>query len=243
MPAMEAGKRGSVVAGHRVLVALRWAVVSVAAAMIGLLTVIWVRFPAVPWGLFVAADGIVLIPMVWYGWRGIRAATLPARCAVMAGAVTGAGAGLVWVVEIGFNNLAPDNVRTALARGIVDNSSWAAISLVCVCVAASCAFRTRSFWSGVRAAYWNGLISGLAAALAGLVLVAFLSERVTTDPLMIVEYAQRGAGSGQDIATYAAAETTTGAIGHLLLIGVIFGVLLGLMGATIGRGLNRTRAR
>jgi hypothetical protein len=51
------------------------------------------------------------------------------------------------------------------------------------------------------------------------------------DPLNIQEYTFRGAAEhATDIAPYFAYDTMTGALGHLLILGVAMGVLLGTIG-------------
>ena len=52
----------------------------------------------------------------------------------------------------------------------------------------------------------------------------------------------RGATSGApDLPTYLAYETLAGALGHLLVLGIGAGVLLGGLGGVLGLGLRKLR--
>jgi hypothetical protein len=91
--------------------------------------------------------------------------------------------------------------------------------------------RTRRWRSGLRAGVWSGVASGLGAALGGAILLAFLRPYVERDPLMLSEWKQRGSGS--DLATYVTRETLAGVGGHLWVLGIVQGALLGLIAAVL----------
>jgi hypothetical protein len=172
----------------------------------------------------------------WVARRGTRTAQVAAAVALRQGALTGLVGGVLWVFEIGFNNFLPSTVSTDQARFVVDNSVWAIVALLMAGVATVNAFRARQMLAGIRAAFWSGLVSGLAACLMGLLLVVVWMNFLRRDPSMIQEYADRGPASGApDFATYLAYETLTGALLHLLLTGIIQGALLGVVGGALGR--------
>jgi len=159
------------------------------------------------------------------------------------GVAAGLLGGLLWVLEIGFNNVPPPTVSTGRARFVVDNGAWAAIALIIAGAAATSAFRARRVGAGVRAGWWAGLVSGLLACLTGLLLVAAGMRLLLRDPLLIAEYAARGPASGApDLATYVAYETLAGALGHLLVLGLALGALLGALGGLLGCGLAAARS-
>ena len=92
---------------------------------------------------------------------------------------------------------------------------------------------------------WSGFVSGLVACLMGLLLVVVWMRLLLRDPLAISEWAALGASNGApDMATYLAYETMTGAIGHLTVLGVAMGLLLGLIGSLVeyGAALLKQRA-
>lgn len=148
--------------------------------------------------------------------------------------IVGAVLGLLWVIEINYNNLLTPPVDV---RDPVDNVFWAAIALGIFVLALLSAWRTRSFLKGIQSGFWSGTVSGLIACLMGQLLVVFLISLVTHDPLSIQEWNDLGASSGApNITTYFAYETLAGAFLHLFVLGIVMGVLLGLLGGAIGKG-------
>jgi hypothetical protein len=72
-----------------------------------------------------------------------------------------------------------------------------------------------------------------------LCLICFGMDFLARDPLALVEYAARGQESGApDLRTYLAYETLAGALGHLFVLGIGAGVLLGALAGGIGRALK-----
>jgi hypothetical protein len=158
------------------------------------------------------------------------------------GVRVGAVLGLAWVAEIGFNNLPPPEIATGAARFLVDNGVWAAISPATVALGAMCAWRAGSAGVGAQAGLWSGLVSGLCACLAALLLDVAGMPLLLRDPLNQAEWAARGPASGApNLPTYLAYEPLAGAVGHLGLIGIVFGLLLGAVGGLLGVGLRRLR--
>ncbi len=148
--------------------------------------------------------------------------------------------GILWILEIGFNNIIPPNISTGTARFYVDNGFWIAIMIIILATSTTSAYQNRSIVSGIQIGAWSGLISGLLACLMGSLLVAFFINLITRDPLMIQEFVERGPGSGApDITRYVAYETLTGSVGHLTVLGPIMGALLGLIGGLIGRAAKQ----
>jgi hypothetical protein len=88
---------------------------------------------------------------------------------------------------------------------------------------------------------WSGVGSGLGAALGGGVLLAFFRSFVEADPLMRDEWRQRGAAA--NLSVYVTQETMAGVGGHLWLLGVAQGALLGLIASSVVIALFRYRFR
>jgi hypothetical protein len=147
------------------------------------------------------------------------------------GIIIGVSTGCVWVIEIGFNNFLDPKVSTASARFIVDNSAWGLIALIALIASCAQALHTRRFMSAIHVGLWSGLISGLISCLMGLLLVVVWMPFLLRDPINIQEYADRGAaGHSPGMAAYFACETMSGALGHLIILGLVMGVLLGAIG-------------
>lgn len=188
--------------------------------------------------LAVAGSVIVLVAVAW--WLAGRAGA-PDRGLVLG---WGLGSGLVlgglWILEIGFNNLTPHSVSTAGARGVLDNVTWALVGVVTVVVAVAVTVRTGRWRSGLRAGVWSGVGSGLGAALGGALLLALFRTSVEDDPLMRDEWRRLGGGVG--LPAYVARETMAGVGGHLWVLGVAQGALLGLLASLVAVAVVRSAA-
>jgi hypothetical protein len=148
----------------------------------------------------------------------------------------GAVTGILWVLEISFNNFINPAISTGHARFIVDNTAWGIIALIILIASIRQSVQTRNSASALRVGASSGIVSGLFACLMGLSLIVFGMRFLLRDPLNIQEFASRGSASqSKDMATYFAYETMTGALGHLLAIGLLMGLLLGLLGGAIAK--------
>ncbi|MFN8439842.1 MAG: hypothetical protein U0175_03680 [Caldilineaceae bacterium] len=149
----------------------------------------------------------------------------------------GLALGLIWMIEISINNFIAPPLP---ARDIIDDILWAIISFVTLFFAVKQAYRENRFGAGVTVGIWSGFVSGLVACFMALLVIAFGMHFILQDPLNIAEWSVRAATTdAPNMATYFAFETFAGAFAHLILIGVIFGMLLGMFGAGIGKGIKR----
>lgn len=181
------------------------------------------------------AFGVLLVLVIWVAFRGTRPRTIEGHQALQIGSRTGALCGVLWLIEISFNNIVPPDISVP-HRDLVDNIFWLIIVAITLLAAIIGSVRTKRFASGVTIGMWSGFISGMFACLAGLSLVVFRIDLLLRDPLAQAEYAVRGPTSGApDMATYFARDTMAGGFGHLVLLGIIMGVLLGFFGGGIGR--------
>ncbi|HEV7962678.1 MAG TPA: hypothetical protein VGP57_09110 [Actinoplanes sp.] len=179
--------------------------------------------------LSVAGSAVVLIAVAW--WLTGRAGGPDRRIVLSWGLGSGFVLGGLWIAEIAFNNLTPHSLSTAGTRGVLDNITWAVVGIVTAGAAVGVTARTRRWRSGLRAGVWSGVGSGLGASLGGAVLLALLRPFVERDPLMRTEWQQRGTGAG--LATYVTRETMAGVGGHLWVLGIAQGALLGLVAALL----------
>lgn len=144
--------------------------------------------------------------------------------------------------EISFNNFVDPRVSTASARFIVDSSAWGLIALLILIASCAQALHLRRFGSAIHVGLWSGLMSGLISCLMGLLLPVVWMRFLLRDPLNIQEYAVRGAVEQRSgMATYFAYETMFGALGHLTILGLAMGVLLGAIGGLLALLLNSVR--
>ena len=188
--------------------------------------------------LVIAASTGLLVAVTW--WLVARDG-VPDRSIVLSwGLGSGWVLGALWIAEIAFNNLTPHSISTADARGVLDDATWGLVGLVTVVVAAGVRVRTGRWRSGVRAGVWSGVASGLGAAVGGGLLVALFRPWVESDPLMLSEWEVQGAGL--DLAAYVTRETMAGVWGHLWVLGIVQGALLGVFGATLVGVVHQRRA-
>jgi len=150
------------------------------------------------------------------------------------GMVVGLVTGCVWVLEISFNNFVDPRVSTASARFVVDNSAWGFTALVILIASCAQTWHTGRFSSAIRVGLNSGVTSGLISCLMGLLLVLVWMPFLMRDPLNIQEYAVRGTREqSPGMATYFAYDTMSGALGHLMVLGLIMGILLGAIGGLV----------
>lgn len=190
----------------------------------------------------VGAFGVLILLAAWVALIGTRPTTDAAQRALALGSRTGLAAGILWILEISFNNVLPPAISVP-QRDTVDNIVWLVIVLMIFATSIIGAIKTASFSSGVLIGLWSGLVSGLLACLAGLALVVFRIDLLLRDPLAQAEYTIRGPSSGApDMASYFARDTMAGAFGHLVLLGIIAGLLLGVLASVsvrIARALRK----
>ncbi|HEY7983611.1 MAG TPA: hypothetical protein VID73_05550 [Ktedonobacterales bacterium] len=220
--------------------ALRWATLAGLGAAAALTAVVLQRYPGgeranaatVAFGTLAIGSLSLLTVGMW--WSAGHARTSEARRALALGTTAGLAAGALWLAEISFNNVLPPDVSVP-HRDLVDNLFWLATVLLTLAAATVAGWRGGSVRAGVLAGAWAGLLSGLIACLYGLALVVFRLDLILRDPLAQAEFAVRGPSSATpDMATYFARDTAAGALGHLVLLGVIVGLLLGALGGGIG---------
>lgn len=152
------------------------------------------------------------------------------------GAIAGLITGSLWILEISFNNFVDPRISTGSARFVVDNTTWGLVALTMLIVSFARTLKTRRIGAGICTGFWAGLISGLIACVMGLLLVTVWMPFLLRDPLNIAEYAERGAAEhASDMATYVAYDVMGGAVGHLIVLGIIMGALLGTVGGSLAR--------
>jgi hypothetical protein len=206
------------------------AVVAVVRLPVGDSTV-WVE------SLVVAGSTVALVAVTW--WLTGRADRRDQRLVLTWGLGSGLVLGGLWIAEIAFNNLTPHTVSTAGTRGVLDNVTWAVVGAGTAVAAGAVTARTRRWRSGVRAGIWSGVGSGLGAALGGAVLLASFRSSVEDDPLMYDEWRQRS--YGLDLSVYVTRETMAGVGGHLWVLGLAQGALLGLIASSVVIAVIRYR--
>ncbi len=148
----------------------------------------------------------------------------------------GIALGLLWVTEIGINNLVAPPVP---ARDVIDNIFWGVIAFCILALAACQAHQADRLIQGIRAGLWSGFASGLLACGMALGIIVFGMKFITHDPLNVQEWAALGSRTAAPtMAAYFAYETLAGAFGHLLVLGLGMGGLLGMVGGAIGKGVR-----
>lgn len=182
--------------------------------------------------LVVAISAVVLVAVAW--WLTGRTGGPDQGVVLTWGLRSGLVLGGVWIAEIAFNNLVPHTVSTAGTRGVLDNVTWAAVGLVTLAAAGAVTARTRRWRSGLRAGIWSGVGSGFGAAAGGATLLALVRSSVEDDPLMLSEWRLRA--PGVDLSLYVTRETMAGVGGHLWVLGVLEGAVLGLLASSVVAG-------
>ena len=144
--------------------------------------------------------------------------------------------GLLWMVEISINNFIAPPLP---ARDIIDNVFWAVIAFSILIFSIVHAYQNDSLIRGIDAGIWSGFVSGLLACCMALLVIVFGMHFILHDPLNVSEWAGRGTSiNAPSLAAYFAFETFAGAFGHLIILGVAMGGLLGVLGGIIGKAAH-----
>jgi hypothetical protein len=184
------------------------------------------------WAMTAVGAGM-LIALGAVAWMASRRAGRDLRGATWRlGTWTGLALGIMWIVEIGINNVFPADRVPIATRDLADDLIWGLIALATILVAGVAAHRADSIGAGVAVGIWSGAVSGLLAYLAGLLVVVLSVDALERSPDLVAEFPSSGAA---DLATYVTYTTIgssplAGAAGHLWLLGIGAGALLGMVG-------------
>lgn len=89
---------------------------------------------------------------------------------------------------------------------------------------------------GVKAGFLSGFSSGAVACLTALLLISFGMSLILKDPLNIREWTDmKNTRQYPSIAVYFAYQTLAGAMLHLIILGAVMGLLLGIIGGLAGK--------
>jgi hypothetical protein len=148
--------------------------------------------------------------------------------------------GVLWTAEITMNNV----LHPALPlRDYLDDAFWAMVAVGLVAGAAIAARRSRHVAAASVWGCWAGLASGSVACLTGLLFIVFGMPFITGDPVDKQEWAAQGSTSGYStISVYWAHQSLVGALLHLVILGPLFGAVLGALAgaATLSRAYRST---
>jgi hypothetical protein len=144
--------------------------------------------------------------------------------------------GLLWTIEISVNNF----IRPGLPlRDTVDDIFWGLIACAILYLSIADSFQTNKISIGIKSGFFSGLSSGAVACLTALLLICFGMPLILKDPLNIKEWTDlKEKTHYPNMAVYFAYQTLAGAMLHLMVLGGLMGLLLGIIGGMIGRTLN-----
>ncbi|MBV9961545.1 MAG: hypothetical protein JO072_04805 [Parafilimonas sp.] len=149
--------------------------------------------------------------------------------------------GLLWTVEIGMNNIIQPRLPL---RDHLDNIFWAIIAVLILFVSVQASYKTNKFSTGVFAGLFSGFASGAVACLTALTLILLGMHLLLTDAINIAEW--KGLLNQEyyrNMSVYFAYQTMAGAIMHLIILGAVMGLLLGLIGGGIGKLSAHVRSK
>jgi hypothetical protein len=153
----------------------------------------------------------------------------------------GLGIGLLWTMEIGFNNIIQPGIPL---RDIVDDSFWGLVAILIFYLAARSSTRSGKMLPGMRTGFLTGLSSGAVACFTALMLICFGMPLITSDPLNVNEWNDvKNAVHYSGMNTYFAYQTLAGAMLHLTVLGMMMGMLLGIIGGLSGKWIFFFRKR
>jgi hypothetical protein len=179
-----------------------------------------------------AASFLILILFLWYFRARITNEQQIRNISI------GLCIGLLWTVEISINNFIQPRLPY---RDWIDNAFWAVITLAILVKALLEASRSGKILSGIRSGIWTGFSSGAVACLSALLVIVFGMAAIISDPLNIIEWsAVKDSSYTSQISVYFAFQSFAGAIMHLVILGIAWGLIFGSLGGLTGR-LFRSR--
>lgn len=209
-----------------------------------LLSAIFVPIITLKYGysaFYLAAGGLGLITLLatfgatWLITRPTRRREAPAD--LEKSTLAGLTLGLLWVIEIGINNVVAPPLPS---RDTIDDTFWALIGIGILAVSVAAAYRSGRIKQGISAGTWSGVVSGAVACGTALALVVLGMSLLRSDPINLAEWASRGRDStAPTIAHYLAWETVAGAFLHLVVLGLGMGFVLGVLGGLLGKAAKR----
>jgi hypothetical protein len=141
-----------------------------------------------------------------------------------------------------FNEMQAKNVGLGLIIGLlwtIDNIFWAIITVIILFFATRETYRSKKFLDGLLSGFWTGLSSGAVACLTALLLIVFGMKYILLDPLNLKEWTDiKTSVIFPDMSVYFAYQTFAGAVMHLFILGIIFGLILGSIGGLTGKILR-----
>jgi hypothetical protein len=196
------------------------------------------RHPGAPAAtLFAIALGaVMLVTLAVAGLAAWRPAADPDGGTRRLGTWLGIGLGLLWMVEIGVNNVFPADRIALGSRDAIDDAIWALISLLTLGAGAVAARRAGSVAAGTSIGLWSGIVSGLLAYLGALLVAVLFPGAAERDPDLLSKFPASGYPDLPTDAAYSLIGPWPigGGAAHLWLLGIGAGLLLGALGGLIG---------
>ena len=144
--------------------------------------------------------------------------------------------GLLWTIEISINNFIQPGLP---ARDIIDNIFWGTITLVLLIKIIRDVYQSNKIITGIKTGLWTGFSSGLVACLTALLIIVFCIKFIIKDPLNVKEWTDiKGLSYSREISVYFAYQTFAGAMLHLYILGLMFGLFYGILGGFLGKGFR-----
>jgi hypothetical protein len=102
------------------------------------------------------------------------------------------------------------------------------------------AMRTGRIQTGAAVGFWSGLISGLITFLTLMLMTYLFMAAFQADPQNVHDFHQSGE---RTLATLIVGDSLFASCAHLVVIGMLWGTVLGVVGAAVGLALATVRQR
>lgn len=178
---------------------------------------------------------LAVLAVLIYGWFALfrtHTGTADERVALRQGIVWGLLCGAAWAIELLVANL-PLIPSKQFILVLYGSTVWLGF-LLPVIPSLLAAWQTRRISLGLQAGLLCGMVGGLMVFFTWFLFSAPLFQAGLSDPQTLAEFRHSGF---PDITTYMVSDWLAALIGHLW-IGVITGLLLGVLGGTVGKGVR-----
>ncbi|WP_220198807.1 hypothetical protein [Ktedonospora formicarum] len=178
---------------------------------------------------------LAVLALLIYGWFALfltRRGTTDERVALHQGLVWGLLCGGAWAIELLVANL-PLVPSKQLTFVLYESMAWLGF-LLPMLPSLLAGWQTKRIGPGLQAGVLCGMLGGLIIFFTWLLFSALLFQAGLRDPQTIAEFRHSGLS---DITTYMISDWLAALIGHLW-IGLITGLLLGILGGAVGKGVR-----
>lgn len=175
--------------------------------------------------VFISLLALTMIAYIVVAFTCTSAKSEPERWAYRRGISYGLMIGLIWLAQTTLETFAQPDDALKANLGVF---TFAIVFLLYIAAGLRGAIVSRQPRAGIWTALWAGMVSSLIASAAALIINYVFMETVQANAMHYGDFARANA---TNLVTFTIQTSISGGFIHLLVIGPLFGLLLGFIGA------------